>query len=870
MSAGVFCPRVGLAPVAAALRMLPAGRGLGNRAADAHNGCTRVEIPEIIRTSLGGPAVFKRTIRTVVPMLSAALACAAAGAQDVEGDEVLEEVTTVARKIEERLLDVPLAITKFDSEEIERAGIRNLDDIAAFTPSLTFSNVIGEFLPVPVIRGLAPTAIFQENNAGIFVDGVYVSARESLNFAQLDMASIDVVKGPVSALYGRNTFSGAIIYTTARPTAEFEGKVEAQYGSDAKELGKIVLSGPLIGDWLKGRAAVLYDQWDGSYPNQTGGHRIGGYEYNTFNGSLLFTPGESFDALLGFYVSDDQIGSPAMTSLATNCEDRNLVNPMSRGFANFCGELPEVDDDTIAVLPPAIGEDRDVVRAYLNMTLEFVGGGHLSSISGYGVTQQSFFEDGSRSGAENQVFAYQATPFGPAPGTPGFLRTFSTGLLQVGPGDETKELSQELRFTSALDQPVRFSVGAYYYSTELEATGDGIIATREKPADFAAFCPCANFGMGVGLSLGFANAAFNPWFDNPNGDVIGSVIVRDETDAYAGFGYIDLDFAGKWTARAEGRYTEEEKTTADLLTGAPENNNSWGFFTWRTNLSFKASEDTTYYASVATGEKSGGFDSATITIPNVDPMLPPTTTLRVQPFDPEKNITYELGAKTAHSRFQGELAVFFIDWSEIVIPQVFAEFNGQPVTPFALDINAGDASVFGVEASMVGKLSEGWTAIVGASWADAEYDHAIVETFREFPTYAPNGDISGNKILRQSEWKGSASLLYETAITERFDWFMRGDYIYQGEQFADSSNQTIVPEHAYFNARLGFESDRFHLEFWALNVFEEDSPTGAFRDVFFGNSLPSTQFPTGAFFPFRYSVSHPRLRQLGLTVRVNF
>jgi iron complex outermembrane receptor protein len=810
--------------------------------------------------------VFKRSIRTVVPVFFVAFACVPAGAQDVADDEVLEEVTTIARKIEERLIDVPLAITKFDAQTIESAGIRNLDDVAAFTPSLTFSNVIGEFLPVPVIRGLAPTAIFQENNAGIFVDGVYISARESMNFAQLDMASIEVVKGPVSALYGRNTFSGAIIYTTARPTADFLGKVEAQYGSDDKMMGKLVLSGPLIGDWLKGRIAALYDEWDGSYPNQAGGHRIGGYEYNTVNGSLLFNFGDSFEALLGVYWSDDQIGAPAMTSLPTNCEDRNLVNPMSRGFANFCGDLPAADDDGFAVLPTALGEDRDVLRSYLNMTFDLPGGGSIHSITGYGWTQQSFFEDGTRSGAENQPFAYQATPFGP--GAPGFLRTFTTGLLQVGPGDETTEYSQELRFNSASDKDARFSVGAYFYSTEAESTGDGIIASQEKPADFFAFCPCVNIAMGptpVGFSLGFADFAFGPWFDNPNGDIINSVIVRDKTEAYAGFASIDFDFAEKWTARAEARYTQEEKTSEDLLSGNPDFNNTWDFFTWRTNLSYKKDENTTYYASVATGEKSGGFDSANVVVP------PATTpTLLVQPFDPEKNITYELGAKTGSARFQGELAVYFIDWTDIVIPQVISDIDGVPVLPFSLDVNAGDASVVGVEASMVAKLSEAWTGIIGVSWADAEYDNAIVETFREFPTYAPDGDISGNKILRQSEWKGSASLLYKTAMTENFDWFMRGDYIYQGEQFADSSNQTIVPEHAYFNARLGFESDRWHVEFWAINVFEEDSPTGAFRDVFFGNSLPNAQFPTGAFFPFRYSVSHPRLRQLGLTVRVDF
>jgi iron complex outermembrane receptor protein len=159
---------------------------------------------------------------------------------------------------------------------------------------------------------------------------------------------------------------------------------------------------------------------------------------------------------------------------------------------------------------------------------------------------------------------------------------------------------------------------------------------------------------------------------------------------------------------------------------------------------------------------------------------------------------------------------------------------------------------------------------INGSWADAEYDNAIVDTFREFPTYAPDGDISGNKVLRQSKWKGAVSLTYETAINEKFNWYWRGDLTHQDQQFADSSNQTIVPSHTYFNTRLGFESDRFLVEFWALNLFEEDSPVDAFRDVSFTNSLPAVQPPIGQFFPFRYSVIHPRLRQLGMTARFRF
>ncbi|MBW7931176.1 MAG: Plug domain-containing protein, partial [Gammaproteobacteria bacterium] len=129
-----------------------------------------------------------------------ALPAPGAFAQD---DPRVQEIIVTARKKAESLRDVPVAITAFSAESIEEAGIRDLDDVAELTPGLSFFNAQGEFLAVPVIRGMAPTDIFGENNAAIFVDGIYVSGREGLNFSQLDVERIEVVKGPQSALYGR-------------------------------------------------------------------------------------------------------------------------------------------------------------------------------------------------------------------------------------------------------------------------------------------------------------------------------------------------------------------------------------------------------------------------------------------------------------------------------------------------------------------------------------------------------------------------------------------------------------------------------------------------------------------------------------------
>src|SRR5690606_19281914 len=125
--------------------------------------------------------------------------------------------------------------------------------VAELTPGLSFFNAFGEFLPVPVIRGVVPTDIFGTNSAAVFVDGVYVSGREGLNFSQLDLERIEVVKGPQSALYGRDAFSGAINYVTRAPSDVFEAKGTAELGNRGKTKGILMASGPILGETLTGR-----------------------------------------------------------------------------------------------------------------------------------------------------------------------------------------------------------------------------------------------------------------------------------------------------------------------------------------------------------------------------------------------------------------------------------------------------------------------------------------------------------------------------------------------------------------------------------------------------------------------------------------
>lgn len=754
----------------------------------------------------------------------------------------IEEIVVTSRKQEESILDVPLAITAFSAAQIEAAGINDLGDIANFTPGLTFSNLLGEFLPVPVIRGVAPTDVFGENNAAVFVDGIFIAGREGLNFSQLDVERIEVIKGPQSAVYGRSSFSGAINIVTARPGDEFEGKAEATIGNDGqyKVMGRV--SGPVIEGKLGVRLAAIYDSFDGSYENQNPtGPDIGGYEYKTLQASFFATPSDSFSIDGAIYYSDDEIASPSATSIFANCED----NGSGQRLQSFCGTLPSITEDGLSVIDQATGERRKVFRADTRAEWD-VGFGTFNSLIGFSKVEQEFNLDGSRGlGPLSVPLVYLKTDR-----TEG---TIFTGLEQIGQETDSEEISIEVRYTSPADEPVRGSIGGYYYKTDIIEGDSAIRATEGLPADFAGFAPVLRFGPFVAIPAG--NNPFATWF-GPNGNVNVADIIDRNTESYSAFGYLEGDLSDALTARAELRYTDESK---DFIQPVPNvsGDNSWDFVTARFSVDYKPNEDWLVYASAARGAKSGGFDSDD-----------PGGVVIVKEFDPETNWTYEVGTKGTFldGRVQIDAAAFYIDWTDIVIPQSDDTFV--PVATFVQ--NAGEAEVKGLEFSMQALLSEQLSFNGGFSYTDAEFTDAKIESFELFPSFAPDGDVSGNKLLRQSKWQANASATYTDQLTDDFDWYARGDLIYIGKQFVGATNLTVAPARELVNLRLGIESDRYTVELWSENLFNNKEAVAAFRDVFFQNTVDGVTSSFNTFFPWRFSTTYGRLRTFGITAWVNF
>ncbi len=223
--------------------------------------------------------------------LSLAVAAAACGALPIsvtnaqEGANIaLEEIVVSARKRDESLQEVPIAVDVFTEVQLEQLSIDSVEKLARYTPSLTYDEGVLPMDKRPVIRGV--NALRGRPNAGILVDFVDVSSEAltvagggiTSNLALLDLERIEVVKGPQSALYGRSAFTGAVNYITKRPGEEFTGNVTLGYDEHEGSRTSFSFSGPLIDEKLGGMISFAKVDNPGYYRNPNSGQFLGSNE----------------------------------------------------------------------------------------------------------------------------------------------------------------------------------------------------------------------------------------------------------------------------------------------------------------------------------------------------------------------------------------------------------------------------------------------------------------------------------------------------------------------------------------------------------------------------------------------------------------
>ncbi|MEM6539444.1 MAG: TonB-dependent receptor, partial [Pseudomonadota bacterium] len=208
------------------------------------------------------------------------------GAQ--EDEKVLETIIVTARQNQENILDVPFAVSVFDEEAIKRRAFIGIEDAIKSVPGVDV-NASGQPTLINIrIRGVGTllSANRDDSSVSIIVDGV-PTPTENASMSTLDIARIEVLKGPQSIVYGQNSEAGAINVTTNRPTDDFEANFAGRYGEQSQYWAEGTISGP-IGGGLKGRLAVRSTGADNWIENTATGEPVTDLETFTVRGQLLW------------------------------------------------------------------------------------------------------------------------------------------------------------------------------------------------------------------------------------------------------------------------------------------------------------------------------------------------------------------------------------------------------------------------------------------------------------------------------------------------------------------------------------------------------------------------------------------------------
>ena len=275
---------------------------------------------------------------------------------------ILEEVIVTARKREEAIQDVPVAITAFSGNQLRDAGITNLKDLGYQTPGLQVDQSSAAQI---WIRGIGQRDDGSRVDApvGVYIDGLYIPRKDGQLLDLIDIKSVQVLRGPQGTLFGKNTTAGALIVTTNGPDDTLSGFVDGRLGNYGRRDLKASVSVPLIGDTLLSKVTLGAVKRDGYQDNVTTGQEPASEDRKSAALQLRWLPSDTLTLDgLAYYGDVDEIQP------STNC--RLMIDSSFNGedslFGNriFPGDTTPVDafDDNDTPVQPGFVDQSEVFR----------------------------------------------------------------------------------------------------------------------------------------------------------------------------------------------------------------------------------------------------------------------------------------------------------------------------------------------------------------------------------------------------------------------------------------------------------------------------------------------------------------------------
>ncbi len=489
-----------------------------------------------------------------------------------EESSALEEVIVTAQKREQDLQVVPIAITVIDAETLRFNNLSSLEEIAERTPNFVMTSV-NPAEPNFYIRGIGTEGL-NSNAAGdasvvMFVDGVYVGRAGGSNMDMYDLARIEILRGPQGTLFGKNAVGGLIHLVSARPTEEFDARMQATVGNLNRLDFRGMASGP-ISDSVSGKIAFSSRTRDGFVLNETTGTETHNENVQSVRGALLFKPNEDVDILISADLTQqDEKGKPRT----------NLCNVPTYAGPRCIG----INPDPLIVNAVTDGHlDRDVWGISAQIDWQ-TGIGMLTSITAYREAEIDF-ED-----------AFFSNPVS------------STQIESINRNvEESDQFTQELRLAStAVDNRLNWVVGLYYLKENVKR--DEMLDQR-----FGALAPFlagqASWPQDVTTESIALFAQLDFAITEKLTLTVGGRQTSEEKDVLLGARLISGGSPPPWNQ--------------DYLVSAKED---WSEFTPKIVLDYTVNDDLMFYGSASKGFKSGGFQGTASTPESAETPYDPET-----------------------------------------------------------------------------------------------------------------------------------------------------------------------------------------------------------------------------------------------------
>ncbi len=727
-------------------------------------------------------------------------AFAADAAKDVQpqADAAPDEIIVTAQKREERLRDVPMSITAATAEQLASKGVTNTDDLAKIVPGFSAQKT-SNGLPIYFIRGVGffDASLGVSPAVSVYSDQAPIPFTPMARGAILDLARVEVLKGPQGTLFGQNATGGAINYIAAKPTTSLEAGVNLQLARFGSVNAEGFISGPLSST-VSARVAVRRESssdWQRNYAN---GDTIGQRRF--INGRAIIDWKPSDRARFELQVTGWKDTSDSQQPQLTRYFPQTPVSAGGRPTVYPMASFPVAPNDPrAAAWDPGTRFARDdwYVGTNLRGDLDLSDTVTLTSITAYGKFRTGLPQDGDAT-----IYALDLVT------TTGSIETYS----------------QELRVAKTTGAFQWMLGGNYQHDKTSERQAyDPVVDSNEQLFGNT----WDRFGMRNDQRIRTASVFGSAQFQlSDQLTVQGSARYSSQKRAYSGctadlgdgqiakaFAFLSFALTGApQTIPAGGCITlNANGTPAPIITGDLDENN----FSWRGSLNWKPSNGTLFYANITKGFKAGSF-----------PTLAAAVSTQLAGIKQESVLAYEIGTKIEllDRKVQIDAAAFYYDYKD---KQLTGFRSILPFGPLPSLVSIPKARVQGAEINVILRPVTGLTVSVGGSYLDTK---VLSDPASPIGPFGGAGTFVGQSFPLTPKWQGVGDLEYKFAVSGASDAYFGATVagrtgsksVLFGQQAAQAALEQLLvaPGYATLDLRAGvnLKDKNVHLEIWGRNV----------------------------------------------------